>query len=558
MTVFERLQTVEALAKAETGEAIPELARLERQATGWGCIALVGMLGFAAAAALLFALSSILLGWGALVVQLLGHLLQQLAPRWADDWLVVILLVTAIAVLCSARWRALMQDKVLWQHTRTADVTGYAHLAVSAPARASMTLLAASFLPFTLFAPVYVLTQWRLLSASILAALRTALPTEWAFIANWLPYALLALAPFLYVDWKRRAPRWVMIGLTFVLCGYLAVVWLLEGSSGINSFALNAVERWPLRQADSGAYQGFQWFAVAPLLFAVEMLWYGLAQLLTLSWFWSPLALYLTLGLTYPLGLGYVVARIFYWPYALFRNTWGFVAERAHLRRRLSRVLNDHLGRNKQRVRGDGWGTVCSNHLQRFVEGRSRRAYLRPVVYHLCPICQQDTHAYNNIACVSVLLDESMTTPVRRLGPTLYLNGLWWSEKPAQAVEAPFESLVIGPADHLAIEGFVIHYEGASSVGPALKDVPCYSVAGHSLHDNTRPMLVSKVKDNQIVSEFELTDTAVPCLPGMRQRVVAKRVLRRGLRLFLALLVLAALLAAARLALLWLWSTLLN
>ena len=43
MTVFERLQTVEALAKAETGEAIPELARLERQATGWGCIALVGM-----------------------------------------------------------------------------------------------------------------------------------------------------------------------------------------------------------------------------------------------------------------------------------------------------------------------------------------------------------------------------------------------------------------------------------------------------------------------------------------------------------------------------------
>ena len=193
-TMAERLQAVKGLATAGTGQAIPELARLERQTAGWGCIALVGALGLAAAVATFVALFSLLLGWGTLVIQLLAHLLQQLAPRSAANWLVVILLATAVIVFFSARWRALMRDETLWQHTRTKNATGYAHLVVSAPARAGMTLLAASFLPFTLLAPVYVLSQWRPLLAPAMAALRAVLPAEGGFVVAWLPWALLALS----------------------------------------------------------------------------------------------------------------------------------------------------------------------------------------------------------------------------------------------------------------------------------------------------------------------------------------------------------------------------
>lgn len=554
--IVERLRTVETLATAGTGEAIPELARLERQASGWGCIALAGVLGFAAAAVLLLALSALLFGWGTLVIQLLAYLLRQLAPRSADSWLAIMLLATAIIVFFSARWRTLMQDETLWQHTRARNATGYAHLAVSALVRAGMTLLAASFLPFTLFAPVYVLTQWRSLSAPALAALRTMLPADWGFVVAWLPFVLLALAPFLFVDWKQRAPRRRMIGLAFLLCGYLTVVWLLFSAGDIRAFARDTGARWPLQSGTLSADDSVRGWAVVPLLLAAEMLEQGLAWLLAYGSFWRPLVVFLALGLTYPLGLSYVAARIFYLPYALFRNTWGYIAERARLRRRTSHVLNDHIGRNKQRVRGDGWGTVCSVHLQRFTEAWAWRSYLRSVSYHLCPVCHRDTHTYNNVACVSVLLDDSMTDPVCRRGNTLYLNGLWWSEKPGQAVEGPFESLVIGPADHLAIEQFVIHCEAEPSLWRALQTAPCHVVADHPLHDNTRNMLLSKLRE--ITSGFSLTDTAVPCRPAMRQREVGKRHLRRGLRVLLVLLVVAALLVATGLAVLWLWVTLLG
>lgn len=551
-TIVERLGTVEALATAGTGKAIPELARLERQASGWGCIALAGVLGFAAAAVLLLALSALLFGWGTLVIQLLAYLLRQLAPRSADSWLAIMLLATAIIVFFSARWRTLMQDETLWQQTRASNATGYAHLAVSVLARAGMTLLAASFLPFTLFAPVYVLTQWRSLSAPALAALRTMLPDGWGFVVAWLPFALLALAPFLFVDWNRRAPRRRMIGLAFLLCGYLAIAWLQFHYFDIRAFARDTSARWPLQSFTLSADEGVRGWAVVPLLLAVEMLGQGFARLLDFGGFWSTVVVYLTLGLAYPLGLSYVAARVFYWPYALFRKTWGFVAERTRLRRRISHVLSDHIGRNKQRLRGDGWGTVCSVHLQRFTEAQAWRSYLRPVSFHLCPVCHQDGHTYNNVACVSVLLDDAMTEPVCRRGNTLYLNGLWWSEKPGQAVEAPFESLVIGPADHLAVELFVSHCEARPGLRQALEIAPYHVVAGHPLQDNIRNMLLHKL--GGMTSEFSLTDAAVPCRPAMRQREAGKRHLRRGLRVLLVLLGVAALLVAASLAILWLLS----
>lgn len=554
--VGERLQAVEALAKAETGQAIPELARLERRAAGWGWIGLIGGLGFAGAAGLLLALSALLFGWATLVIQLLAHLLRQFAPRSADTWLAVMLLATAIIVFFSARWRALMQDETLWQQTRARNAAGYAHLAVSMLARAGMTLLAASFLPFTLFAPVFVLSQWRALSAPALAALRTMLPDGWGFVVNWLPFVLLALAPFLFVDWSRRAPRRWMIGLAFLLCGYLAITWLQFHSFDIRTFMRDTGAPWPLQSATFEAAEGVRGWLAVTLLLAVALVGQGFAWLLAFGGSWVTVVVYLALGLVYPLGVGYAAARVFYWPYALFRNTWSFIAERTRLRRRISHVLNDHIGRNRRRLGNDGWGTVCSVHLRRYVEARSRRSYLRPVAYHLCPVCQQDTHAYNNVACVSVLLDDSMTDPVCRRGSTLYLNGLWWSEKRTQAVEAPFESLVIGPADHLAVEQFMIHCEAEPLLWRALQTAPCHIVAGQSLHDNTRNMLLSKLRG--MFSEFSLTDAAVPCRPAMRQREAGKRYIRRGLRVLLVLLVLAALLVVTGLALLWLWATLLG
>ena len=558
-TIAERLRAVEVLVSAETGQAIPELARLERQAPGWVRIALTSGLGFGAAAVVLVALGWLLVSWSALVVQLLSYLLRQVSPRSADNWLVSILLATAAIVFLSARWRALMSDEKLWRHTRAAGVAGYAHLAASAPVRAGMTLLAASFLPFTLFAPVYVFSQWRPLSAPALAALREVLPPAWGFAVDWLPLALLVLAPFLFVDRRQRALRRKMIVLAFVLCGCLAVIWLLDSAYEIASFVRAAGDRWPLSSAAMNRDEGTWGLAVAALRFAIEWLWRGLAVLMSLSWPWLPLAAFLALGLAYPLGASYTLARILYLPYALFRNTWAFVAGRAHLRRRTSRVLNDHIARNRQRVRGDGWGTVCTVDLRRYDERRGRRAYLWPIAYHLCPVCGRDTHAYNNVACISVLLDESMTDPVRRQGRTLYLNGLWWSDKHGQVVEAPFESLVIGPADHLAVEQFVVHCEGQPDLCQALLAAPCRVAEGQQLHGNIRNMLPGKVRE--IATGFKLADDGVPCHSGLRREALGKRQVRRGLRallVLLALTVLVALLAIAWSAVPWLWGLLVN
>jgi hypothetical protein len=529
---------------------------LERQSDGWGCLALVGAIGFGGSAATFLLLGAALSGWLAWSIQLIAAYLRRLAPQSADTWLAVILLASAIIIFFSARWRALMDDRTLWGDTRAGNVIGFAHLVVATFSRVGMTLLAGSFLPFTLFAPVYVLTQWRGLSAEALAWLRSVLPPAWGFVADWLPFALLAAAPFVLINWKQRKPRPLWIALLFIGCAYLALTWLVgeyEVSTGFFGPA------WPFTQAARiGGGGGIRGLLGSIYLIGVAALWDALFQLLNAARPVGLGAVYLVLGTAYPLGLSYVIARLFYLPYAVFRNTLGHVLARSRLRLRITRTLDATLRRNKQQVHGDGWSTVCADHLRRFDTRRVRRSYFRSAVHHLCPVCCLDSRVYNDVRCVSVLLDETMTDAVCQKTHTLYLNGLRWADGAggAAVAHAPFESLVIGPVDRFDVEAFVVHCQKEPILQEAMRTAPCYVVSGHSLPDNLANMLMPKVA--ALRPGFSLTDDAVPCRSGLRERETAKQIARRGLSWLLALLLLGALLIALYVGLRWVLLVLLS
>lgn len=549
----ERLRAIDTLKMASTGQAVPELAQIDRQATGWGCIVLAGLLGFGAFAIALLMLSGALIGWLALIVQLTALHLRQLVPQSAELWLSAMILATVLIVAFSSRWRGLMQDLALWKHAQTADAMGYIHLAVATLSRIGMTLFTASFLLFTLFAPVFALTQWRVLYSDAFAWLVSLMPSGWGFIAEWLPYALLVLAPFIFFNWSKRTIRMNSVGLFFILSGYLAIVWLLSESeiSTVGFYGRTISSFWPLSSGTSiGSAAGVRGILGDLFLISTALIWEGVFRLLSIYYPVLLIAVFLVLGLAYPLGLSFGVARIFYLPYAIFRNTLGHIIERIQLRVRTSDALNSQLQQNRQRVTGDGWGTVCSVHLQRFVESRARRSYFRSAVYNLCPVCGRDSDTYNGVECICVLLDESMTDMAHQKMRTLYLNGLRWLDIDAQVVPAPFESLVIAQVDHFDIEQFVIHCHQKPDLQRALKSAPCYITSDHIVGDNTLGILRDSVA--RIGDGFVLTDEATPCRPRLRQREMSRRQLRQGLRFLLVLIVLIALYFGVRLLILFL------
>jgi hypothetical protein len=512
-SLAERLQVVEALRAAETRRAVPELARLERQATGWGCILAIGGLGFGALAAVLLVLASALSWWLALALQLVIAPLAQLVPQGERFWLAAILLASALLIFFSPRWRSLMRDPGLWRQTHSYDAVGVAHLAAATLSRAGMTLLAGSFLPFTLLAPAFLILHRRTLWDVAEAWLTGVLPPDWGFFVPWVPYGLLILAPFVFFDWKHRTLRKNAVGLTFVLGGFLALVWLSDEFDWSGFYRLPVDELWPMSAVAGGEANSLLGML---FVFGAGLLWAGLVDLTRFSPPVGAIVLFLFLGAAYPLGLSFWLARIFYLPYAIFRNTLGFIRNRARLRLNTAGALNGQLRQNDLRVNSDGWGTVCSMHRWRFEELREPRSYFRAAVYYLCPVCGSDTEIYHHVACVSVLLDTAMTDEVCLHGRTLYLNGLRWPDEGTPEKQPPFESLVIGQADHFDVEHFLIHCHNTSHLRRSLETSPCYILEGQQLGEDTLEMLRDSTA--RIYNGFVLADETIPCRPSLRRK----------------------------------------
>lgn len=533
------MAAIDAQRQTETYQAVPELARLERQAPGWGCLAMVGTAGLGAVAVVVLLLWSALAWWLALARQLLLVPLAQLAPNSASWWLAGLVLGGVLLIFFSPRWRGLMRDATLWGETHSYDAAGVAHLAAATVSRAGMTLLAASFAAFTLFAPAFLLLRLPSTWEISRAALLVLLPREWLIIIPLVPYALLLLLPFLFVDWRRRKLRWGWVGLAFVAGGFLALVWLLQEFDWGPFYALRVDRLWPMSAVGVLGPTTVGDLPGALFILGAATLWRGIFGLWRLAPPIGMISLTLLLGAAHPLGLSFSLARLFYLPYALFRNTWAYVRDGARLRRHAETTLENRLWQNDQCVQGDGWATVCETHLRRFVERRAPRSYWRVANYHVCPACQLDSKSYNRVDCIAVLLDESMTATAEQRGRTLYLNGLSWSPVRAGEVKPPFDALVIGEAHRHDVEMFVANCHQVEQWQRSLNGAPCKILKEHPIAENLRNMLS---KETAAVQEsVTLSDNLVPCRLDLRRRYVGRRRLSRWLGFLLVVFLLGAL-----------------
>lgn len=538
-SITNQLQSVEGLRTEITYNAVPELARLDRRATGWGCIFLITLFGLCAFAVVLIALYALLIWWLAIVVQLLRTFLFQLSPTTGKLWLVAIMVLSVFLVVFSPRWHSLMRTPDLWKKAEVQGAMSYVHLIGSIPSRVGMSLLAGSFLPFTLFALSFPLIRWHSFWQWFRSWVLSFVPSDWAFILPWIPYALLVLGALVLVDWSQRVPRTGLI-ITLLTAwglmgGYFAISWLVSEFPPPGFFDLSLQNLWPMSsEVAESEIVGLSSLPGNLFILGAALSWRGLYELMSTSWPFAAISIYLFLGLAYPVGVSYWLARVYYLPYAIFRNTLDFTLDRSLLRIRIAEVLRSHLEQNKERLADDSWRAVCATDLQRFIELRAKRSYFRAASFYHCPVCKRDMDTLNHVDCISVRLDKGMSETVEQNERVLWLNGLHWIDESVQTVQAPFESIVISHASDYDIELFVAYCQQSPKLKESLQRATCHILEGYLPEENTLRMLQHSVW--QLNASLPADSGTLPCPAGLRQREAGKRYARQWARILLILL----------------------
>ena len=214
-------------------------------------------------------------------------------------------------------------------------------------------------------------------------------------------------------------------------------------------------------------------------------------QLANSSWAGWMMTAGLILMLVYPAGLAVPLARLVVPPFNTLRNTLHWIYQNTRLRILLGRGLAAQRKRNLRQTQGRIWATVCRTDRVRFEAHTVRLSYGRWLTYGSCPVCGDDHAVYNRVDCIALAVDESMPERIRQSGPVLWLNGLDWLNAPQDAALPVFDAVVIGQADKHLIEGMVVRYK-SQPLSPRhrlLKQITVRLAMDSSIDQNTRRIL---------------------------------------------------------------------
>ncbi|MCU0484854.1 MAG: hypothetical protein MUC85_01965 [Anaerolineales bacterium] len=199
----------------------------------------------------------------------------------------------------------------------------------------------------------------------------------------------------------------------------------------------------------------------------------------------------IALMLLYPLRLAVPLAKILLPPFNTFRNTYFWAYQSTRLRIRLRQALRFHRQRNREKTQGRIWATVCQQDLVRFSEHTERLAYGGWLTYGYCPVCKSDKKAYNGVNCLALSVDAGMGEKISQKGAVLWLNGSEWLNGPENAAVPVFDAIVVGKADKHMVEGLVVRYNSQKLTERhrPLKEIPVYLGKDTELEQNTLRIL---------------------------------------------------------------------
>ncbi len=502
---------VEVLRSAETVQAMPYLARIDRKVTGWLTIIAVYALrmslalGFFALAFVVALLSlRLVLQYGAALTMVIRSERTQLV------WL-LLLLVGGLLVARSKAIRRMLEQGDVWPDTQ---VPRPLYPVLRLADGLSKGLVVALVLCFALL--------WLLPSVLFILEASVRLP-EWyqqrellLGLVRPIWGAVLALVivsiPLIYWISQRQNRNGLIQAVVFVLSiaglATLFVVtprdagWLYYDGAFWNAPAL------PLPEPLFGYYVQFAAWAADPLaplaVLPAPAIAFGL----------------LILALIFPFGMAPGLASPLRWPFLLFRDALYWSWSRMRLRWAARRAIRDHARRNRGQVSGDPWATVCREHLLRFETKTVKRSYFRKLSYHFCPACGEDNQTYNGVECLTLLLDRSADVTPQMQGSALMISGILWLLDGGKQTPPVFDAIVIGQVQPLDIEEFILHYVQYTDGAPSAHHKPLARVTARIARDSNIELGQRRMLENHVAKTeagFDLQEERDPCVKSVRQ-----------------------------------------
>jgi formylglycine-generating enzyme required for sulfatase activity len=518
-TVQQMIQSVEKLRGLQTAKAIPLLADLDQRAPGWIRILIFGGSRILVTAAILSGIF-ILLRWGApLLIWPAAtftetNLYGQWAIRWGGSppppglqligahlrpwgWLAVIVVV-GFVLFRSEGVRRTLSNLELWTGEGAPGSFLRVSLLVMLTFAQALFLLATGLFVFFSLLPLVFVALDLLASLAGWWELREVYAN---FIQAYWPWALGGLVLLgLLMNKLRKTPREELIRPALIIFG----------SAGLVDLFWNAYLR------------GLSY----------ELIMAGLG-----------------LVLVYPAGLAMPVARLFFVPFYIFRDTLEWTAQRVNLRWKLGVALRAQRERNRKQTGGDTWATVCQKHLRRFETRYEPISYFRRIAYGSCPVCQDDDQVYTGVECLALRFDKSMSEPVKQAGPALLFNGLNWLEKPDPGRLPVFDAVVVQEVDDHDMEKFVTEYQNQNLRPPhkSLREVTAQIEKGCTLPDNQLRILESAV--SRVLHDYDPDFSPNPFTGNLRVRESVQQGARLARQAVWRLVKISLLLSAAALAL---------
>jgi len=226
--------------------------------------------------------------------------------------------------------------------------------------------------------------------------------------------------------------------------------------------------------------------------------------------------------LAYPLGLAMGIARVFFIPFRIFRDTLFWISQRIALRLQTGRALRYHRQRNREKVARDAWAAVCRDHCRRLETHSDWLSYWRKISYAWCPICQDDNSVYTGVECLALQFDQRMRESAKHVNTVLWLNGLEWRRNAQRGVFPVFDAIVVGLVPEHELEAFVTAYTSQPMTAPLknLKEVTVQISKGCTLPPNEIKILKANV--GQLLFEYDVSELPNPCTGNTRVKEAVK------------------------------------
>lgn len=480
-------------------QAIPQLAALDRKATGWIRLALFGAVRLSFAGIFLLSLMATAI-WGMqITLEPLAEFVQ--SYRVNVDWSSLEVLVEAPADI---------QPLPAWVWAGLLLATGLV-LFQSSGVRKALTGH----------------SRWPVLET----------PSEWVRI-------LLRI-----FEGAAQLSQLVILGF-FALCSMLPLVFL-----GLNLWYLVG-QRWGSPDSFLTLLKGsWEWLAVA-LAFVGLVIYLltrkdvraGITRLLlglfgglglaAMGWAMTqvgidPVLILIALGLclVYPIGLAVPLSKVTLLPYFIYRDALFWIIQGITVRQQVSRALSGQVQKNRQRAGDDAWSAVCKTHLLRGETRRAARSYSRQVAYFKCPKCQDDIGLFTGVECRALVLDHAMSEWTIQRGSTLWINALRWLPNYKQEPPPYFDVLVIHNIEEYVVEEFITAYNSSNREAEhkPLNQVDARLSKNMQLEEHELRLLAKNF--NQLSGDYDVKETPNPCNTNLRRQAAIQsgaRMARQG------------------------------